>query len=115
MSHAPRNRVLVLLPDGVPATPTRDQLPRASLVWVDAGSLVSTWEAWPARAASARADMTAVVSSAVAALAGNDAPTLTGPNDGRRPTRWWSRPVQELLRPPALQVVDAADRPNSLV
>ena len=37
MSRAPGNRVLVLLPDGVPATPTRGELPRASLVWVDAG------------------------------------------------------------------------------
>ena len=104
MSHAPHNRALVLLPDGVPASPTSDQLPRASLVWVDAGSLVSTWEEWPAHAATARADMTAVVSSAVAAIAGHDAPTLSGPADSRKPNRWWSRPVHELLRPPALPV-----------
>ena len=61
MSRAPGNRVLVLLPDGVPATPLRGELPRASLVWVDADSLVSSWEEWPAHAASTRADMTAVV------------------------------------------------------
>ncbi len=104
MSRAPGNRVLVLLPDGVPATPTRDELPRASLVWVDAGSLVSTWEEWPAHAASTRADMTAVVARSVAALAGNGAPTLAGPSVGQ--TRWWSRPIGELLRPPAVPVLD---------
>ena len=31
MAHAPRNRVLVLFPDGVPASPTRGELPRAAL------------------------------------------------------------------------------------
>lgn len=102
MSRAPRDRVLVLLPDGVPATPTRGQIPRASLVWVDATSLVSTWEQWPARAASSRADLTAVVASAVAAIGGSNALSLVDTRSRRKPTRWWSRPVGELLRPPAL-------------
>ena len=101
MARAPGNRVLVVLPDGVPETPGRDQLPRASLVWVDAGSLVCSWDEWPARAASTRADLTAVVASAVAAIAGGGAPTLEGPPGGGSPP-WWSRPIGQLLRPPAV-------------
>jgi hypothetical protein len=108
MSRAPGERVLVLLPDGVPATPVRGELPRASLVWVDADALVSTWEQWPAHAASTRADMTSVVARSVAALAGNGAPTLVAPSAGRTPTRWWSRPIGELLRPPAVPVLERA-------
>ncbi|MBI1378271.1 MAG: hypothetical protein GC157_12425 [Frankiales bacterium] len=103
MSRGPRRRVLVLLPDGVPATPLREEVPRAALVWVDAATLVSTWEEWPRRAAAARADLTAVVARSVAAIGGLDAPVLEGP--GER-TPWWSRPVQELLRPPALRPVE---------
>ena len=60
MSRAPRDRVLVLLPDGIPATASSDELPRASLMWVAAGSLVSGWGTWPVHAATARADMAAV-------------------------------------------------------
>ena len=102
MAHAGRERVLVMLPDGAPVTPRGDPMPRSSLVWVDSTALVAEWEEWPAMAASTRADMTAVVSSAVAAIAGPDAPSLEGNADNRRPTRWWSRPVAELLRPPPL-------------
>jgi hypothetical protein len=111
MSHGPRHHVLVLLPHGIPAGPTVDEVPRAALVWIDAASLVSTWDEWPAHAASARADMTAVVASAVAAIGGRDAPTLEGgPRDSGAPTRWWSRPVQQLLRPPALPVASGHPR-----
>jgi hypothetical protein len=102
MAHGPRARVLVLLPDGVPETPVREQLPRSSLVWIDVGSLVCTWEEWPAQAATTREDMTAVVASAVAAIGGRGAPTLDGPTDVRESIRWWSRPIGQLLRPPAL-------------
>jgi hypothetical protein len=105
MSRAPGDRVLVLLPDGMPATPTRPELPRASLVWIDAESLLSSWEEWPARAASTRADMTAVVARSVAALAGTGAPSLSR-SAGRPADRWWSRPVGQLLRPPALPADD---------
>lgn len=60
---------------------------------------------WPARADATRADMAAVVSSAVAAIGGAGASTIEGPHDGDDPpTRWWSRPVQQLLRPPTLPV-----------
>jgi hypothetical protein len=104
MSRAPRDRVLVLLPDGIPATSTSDELPRASLVWVTAGSLVSSWEEWPVRAATARADMAAVVASAVAAIGGGDAPSLSSPGDTTPHDRWWSRPISLLLRPPAVPV-----------
>jgi hypothetical protein len=111
MSRGPRHHVLVLLPHGVPANPTRDEVPCAALVWIDASALVSTWDDWPAHAASARADMTAVVASAVAAIGGRDAPTLEGgPYDDDTPTRWWSRPVQQLLRPPALPVTSGPRR-----
>jgi hypothetical protein len=105
MSRAPGDRLLVLLPDGVPASPTRPELPRASLVWIDADVLLSSWEEWPARAASTRADMTAVVARSVAALAGTGAPSLSR-SASRPPSRWWSRPVGELLRPPALPADD---------
>ena len=104
MSHGPRDRVLVLLPHGIPAGPTSDEIPRAALVWVPASSLVCSWDEWPAHAASARADMTAVVASAVAAIGGGDARVLVAAEDEQR-LRWWSRPVQQLLRPPALPVV----------
>jgi hypothetical protein len=111
MSHGPRNHVLVLLPHGIPAGPTRDEVPRAALVWLDAASIVSSWDEWPARAASAREDMAAVVASAVAAIGGPDAPTITGPrDDDDPPTRWWSRPIQQLLRPPALPVTTGQPR-----
>jgi hypothetical protein len=112
MSRSPGARLLVLLPDGVPATPLRDELPRASLVWVDAASLISSWEEWPAHAASTRADMTAVVSSAVAALAGTGAPTLDGPRVVTSSSRWWSRPVGELLRPPPVPVGGRGAEPD---
>ena len=102
MSRAPRDRVLVLLPDGIPATASSDELPRASLVWVAAGSLVSSWESWPVHAATARADMAAVVASAVAAIGGHDAPSLTRAADPSARDRWWSRPISLLLRPPAV-------------
>jgi hypothetical protein len=102
MSRAARDRVLVLLPDGIPATTSSDELPRASLVWVEAGSLVSSWETWPVHAATARADMAAVVASAVAAIGGHDAPSLTGPAGPSTRDRWWSRPISLLLRPPAV-------------
>jgi hypothetical protein len=101
MSHGPRHHVLVLLPHGIPAGPARDEVPRAALVWLDADSLVSSWDEWPSRAASARADMTAVVASAVAAIGGDGAPVLGGQDDDPPVRPWWSRPVQQLLRPPA--------------
>ena len=111
MSRGPRDHVLVLLPDGVPATATRPEYPRASLVWVDADALVSSRDEWPAHAASAGADLSAVVASAVAAIGGRDAPTLTDPSDRRTQRRWWSRPIHELLRPPALAMpTSAGDR-----
>jgi hypothetical protein len=112
MSRAPRDRVLVLLPDGIPATSASDELPRASLVWVAAGSLVSSWEEWPVRAATARADLAAVVASAVAAIGGDDAPSLPGPASTAGKDRWWARPISMLLRPPAVpvQLRDGADR-----
>jgi hypothetical protein len=102
MSRGTRERVLVLLPDGVPSIASRPEYPRASLVWIDAEALVSSWDEWPRHAASARADLSAVVASAVAAIGGRDAPTLTDPTDRRPPRHWWSRPIHELLRPPAL-------------
>ena len=111
MSHGPRHRVLVLLPHGIPANAVRDEVPRATLVWIEASSLVSAWDDWPARAASARADMTAVVASTVAAIGGRDAPTLeSGPHDDGPGSRWWSRPVQQLLRPPARPVDGSSSR-----
>ena len=83
MAHAPRNRVLVLFPDGVPASAVRLELPRAALVWLDADALISTWEEWPELAAETRADLTALVSSAVAAIGGHDAPIdRRTPGDG---------------------------------
>jgi len=119
MSRAPRDRVLVLLPDGIPATSASDELPRASLVWVAAGSLVSSWEEWPVHAATARADLAAVVASAVAAIGGDDAPSLRGPMEASSKDRWWSRPISLLLRPPAVpvQLGERADgeRPVTLV
>jgi hypothetical protein len=55
--------------------------------------------------------MTAVVASAVAAIGGRDAPTLErGPHDDGPGNRWWSRPVQQLLRPPALPVPGSSSR-----
>ena len=111
MSHGPRHHVLVLLPHGIPANAVREEVPRAALVWIEASSLVSTWDDWPAQAASARADMTAVVASAVAAIGGRDAPTLeSGSYDDGSGTRWWSRPVQQLLRPPALPAPGSSPR-----
>ena len=44
--------------------------------------------------------------ASVAALAGNGAPTLVAPSAGWTPTRWWSRPIGELLRPPAVPVLE---------
>jgi len=71
-------------------------------VWVAAGSLVSSWETWPVHAATARAEMAAAVASAVAAIGGHDAPSLTGPADHSTRDRWWSRTISLLLRPPAV-------------
>ena len=102
MAHAPRNRVLVLFPDGGPASPTRGALPRAALAWLDGDAFVSTWEEWPELAAETRADLTALVSSAVAVIGGGTAPTLAAPRATIDATRWWSRPIGLLLRPPAL-------------
>jgi hypothetical protein len=113
MAHAPRNRVLVLFPDGVPASPTRPELPRAALVWLDGDALISTWEEWPELAAETRADLTALVASAVAAIGGQDAPSISAPRAIVEETRWWSRPIGLLLRPPALPPpthVHASDR-----
>jgi hypothetical protein len=111
MSRGTRERVLVLLPDGLPSIASRPEYPRASLVWIDAEALVSSWDEWPAHAASARADLSAVVASAVAAIGGRDAPTLTDPSDRGTQRRWWSRPIHELLRPPALAMpVSSGDR-----
>ena len=118
MSRGPRDRVLVLLTDGVPATATRPEYPRASLVWVDADALVSSRDEWPAHAASAGADLSAVVASAVAAIGGQDAPTLDDPRPRRAETRRWSRPISELLRPPPLVLTapsSGSHRPRSLV
>jgi hypothetical protein len=106
MAHAPRDRVLVMLPDGVPASPTREAIPRAALVWIGAGALASSWEEWPAHAASARAELTFAVARSVAALGGEGAPTLRTDQDDRPRVRWWSRPITELLRPPALPFPD---------
>lgn len=100
MSRAPGERVLVLLPDGAPASPVREELPRASLVWIAAHALVTTWEQWPEHLAAARAEMSAVVSRSVAALAGAGAPVLAG-SEPAPADRWWSRPIGLLLRPPA--------------
>ncbi len=113
MAHAPRNRVLALFPDGVPASAVRPELPRAALVWLDADALISTWEEWPELAAETRADLTALVSSAVAAIGGHDAPSISAPRAMVEETRWWSRPIGLLLRPPALPPpthVHASDR-----
>jgi hypothetical protein len=55
--------------------------------------------------------MAAVVASAVAAIGGAGAPTISGPRDGGDPpNRWWSRPIQQLLRPPALPVASGQQR-----
>jgi len=103
MAHATRNRVLVLFPDGVPASPTRPELPRAALVWLDGEALISTWEEWPEIAAASRADLTAVVASAVAAIGGSAAPDLDVPRRPEQQNPWWSRPIGMLLRPPAVR------------
>lgn len=108
ISTGPGRRVLVMLPDGIPAGPDREELPRSALVWVAADSLVCTWEDWPEVAASTRADMTAVVASAVAALGGAGAPSLPEPPSTPR-ARWWSRPIHELLRPPAVSREPSVD------
>jgi hypothetical protein len=102
MAHALRERVLVLFPDGVPAGPNRPELPRAALVWMDADALVVPWTEWPELAAASRADLTAVVASAVAAIGGDGAPSLSTPRRDVEGLRWWSRPISMLLRPPAL-------------
>lgn len=70
-------------------------------MWLPCDVLASRWEDWPAIAAESRADMVAVVASAVAAIGGRDAPTMTAPAPAPR-ARWWSRPIHELLRPPAV-------------
>ncbi|MCA0330572.1 MAG: hypothetical protein LCI03_11820 [Actinobacteria bacterium] len=101
MTHGRRDRVLVMFPDGVPASPTRDEIPCAALVWVEGDALLCTWEEWPSYAAESRIDLTALVSSAVAAIGGDDAPRLVGGGATAEPDRWWSRPVGTLLRPPA--------------
>jgi len=106
MAPATRHRVLVLFPDGVPASPTRPELPRAALVWLDGEALISTWEEWPELAAETRADLTALVASAVAAIGGQSAPTMSAPRAMVEETRWWSRPIGLLLRPPALPPPD---------
>jgi hypothetical protein len=113
MAHARRNRVLVLFPDGVPEAPMRPELPRAALVWIDGDALITTWEDWPGLAAETRIDLTALVSSAVAAIGGGSAPTYSAPRAMVEETRWWSRPIGMLLRPPALPHsthVDITDR-----
>jgi len=37
-----------------------------------------------------------------AAIGGHDAPTISAPRAMVEETRWWSRPIGLLLRPPAL-------------
>lgn len=103
MAHALRERVLVLFPDGVPAGPNRPELPRAALVWMDADALVAPWSEWPEIAAASRADLTAVVASAVAAIGGSGAPTLETPRRPEEQSPWWARPIGMLLRPPAVR------------
>lgn len=76
MAKGPSARVLVVLPDGLPANGFRDAQPCGALVWIDADSLSCPWEEWPARAAELRGDMVAAVSSVVAAIGGRGAPVL---------------------------------------
>jgi hypothetical protein len=78
MARGPRSHVLVLLPDGMPESPTRDAVPCGSLVWIDSDSVACEWADWPARAAVVRGDMVAAVSSVVAAIGGRGAPVLAG-------------------------------------
>lgn len=78
MTRGPGGRTLVVLPDGLPESPSREAQPCGSLVWVDAASLVCSWQEWPARAEAARGDMVAAVASVVAAIGGRGAPVLAG-------------------------------------
>lgn len=104
MSRGPRGRVLVLVPDGIPETPVRDEVPRGSLVWIDAETVACTWADWPSRAATARENLLVAVSSAVAAIGGDHAPVL--PSDGagddgtltraRAALNRWARPQPRL-------------------
>jgi hypothetical protein len=103
MSRGPRARVLVLVPDGIPETPVHDAVPRGSLVWIDAESVACGWGEWPARAAAAREDMLVAVSSAVAAIGGDQAqelPSSAGPESGisraRVALNRWARPEPRL-------------------
>jgi len=103
MSRGPRARVLVLVPDGIPETPVQDAVPRGSLVWIDAESVACDWGEWPARAASAREDMLVAVSSAVAAIGGDEARVLPSSGSGvgsigraRAALNRWARPDPRL-------------------
>jgi len=78
MARGARGRALVLVPDGIPATPVRDAVPRGSLVWIDTVDLACFWSEWPARARRARESALVAVSSAVAAIGGQGAPVLAG-------------------------------------
>ena len=78
MSRGARGRALVLVPEGVPATPVREAVPRGSLVWVDVRDLACLWSEWPDRARRARENARVAVSSAVAAIGGRSAPVLAG-------------------------------------
>ena len=102
MSRGPRARVLVLAPDGIPETAVHDAVPRGSLVWIDAEGLACSWSEWPARAAAAREDMLVAVSSAVAAIGGDEAPVLpvsasgSGITRARAALNRWARPEPRL-------------------
>lgn len=103
MAYGRGGRALVLLPDGLPRTPTRDTQPCGALVWVEAESLACDWGEWPARADAARGDMVAAVASVVAAIGGHGAPVLAGvgavPDPGSAVSRAraalnrWARPA----------------------
>ena len=82
MTRAPAGRVLVLLPDGFPGTPTEDPHPCGSLVWLASDALACPWDEWPERAEAARGDMVAAVASVVAAIGGQGAPVLATAGGG---------------------------------
>ncbi|HET7900546.1 MAG TPA: hypothetical protein VFL59_05115 [Candidatus Nanopelagicales bacterium] len=103
MTRGTGGRTLVLLPDGLPGSPSREAQPCGSLVWVEADVLVCAWGEWPERAAAVRGDMLAAVSSVVAAIGGRGAPVLVGaggpPVQGQSPVsraraalNRWARP-----------------------
>ena len=80
-----------------------DAVPRGSLVWIDAEAVACGWGEWPARAAAAREDMLVAVSSAVAAIGGDQAqelPSSGGPDSGisraRVALNRWARPEPRL-------------------